>query len=91
MRTPRKGSKLARVIDLLRRSDGATISQLTEATGWLPHTTRAALTGLRKRGYAVIRERVGAADSVYRISDSAADGEDRTVDSDLKPKASQAA
>jgi hypothetical protein len=31
--TPRAGSKLARVIDLLRRSDGATISNLTEATG----------------------------------------------------------
>jgi hypothetical protein len=100
MRAPRKGSKLARVIDLLRRSDGATISQLTEATGWLPHTTRAALTGLRKRGYAVIRERVGVADSVYRISGPAAHGEDRTVvqtdaalshDSDLRPKASQAA
>ena len=26
---------------------------LVAATGWLPHTTRAALTGLRKRGYAV--------------------------------------
>jgi Protein of unknown function (DUF3489) len=47
---PRDGSKLARVIDLLQRSDGATIPNLTEATGWLPHTTRAALTGLRKRG-----------------------------------------
>jgi hypothetical protein len=29
--TPRAGSKLTRVIDLLRRSDGATILQLTEA------------------------------------------------------------
>jgi hypothetical protein len=65
---PRDGSKLARVIDLLQRSDGATIPNLTEATGWLPHTTRAALTGLRKRGYAVIRERIGAGGSVYRIS-----------------------
>src|ERR1700723_3211242 len=37
---PRDGSKLARVIDLLQRSDGATIPNLTEATGWLPHTTR---------------------------------------------------
>ena len=55
---PRAGSKLARVIDLLQRSDGATILQLIEATGWLPHTTRAALTGLRKRGYAVVRERI---------------------------------
>jgi hypothetical protein len=42
---PRDGSKLARVLDLLQRSDGATILNLTEATGWLPHTTRAALTG----------------------------------------------
>jgi Protein of unknown function (DUF3489) len=76
---PRDGSKLARVIDLLQRSDGATIPNLTEATGWLPHTTRAALTGLRKRGYAVIRERVGAGDSVYRISDDPAHRGDCTV------------
>jgi Protein of unknown function (DUF3489) len=52
---------------------------LTQATGWLPHTTRAALTGLRKRGYAVIRERIGAGDSVYRISDAPAYRGDRTV------------
>jgi hypothetical protein len=76
---PRDGSKLARVIDLLQRSDGATIPNLTEATGWLPHTTRAALTGLRKRGYAVIRERIGAGDSVYRVSDAPADRGDCTV------------
>jgi Protein of unknown function (DUF3489) len=76
---PRDSSKLARVIDLLQRSDGATILNLTEATGWLPHTTRAALTGLRKRGYGVIRERIGAGDSVYRISDAPADRGDRTV------------
>ena len=46
---PRDGSKLARVIDLLQRSDGATVPNLTEATGWLPYTKWAALTGLRKR------------------------------------------
>jgi len=28
------------------------------ATGWLPHTTRAALTGLRKKGHAIARDRV---------------------------------
>jgi hypothetical protein len=76
---PRNGSKLARVINLLQRSDGATIPNLTEATGWLPHTTRAALTGLRKRGYAVTRERIGAGDSVYRISDASAYRGDRAV------------
>jgi len=55
--SPRDGSKLAQVIRLLRREDGATLAELAAATGWLPHTTRAALTGLRKRGYAVALER----------------------------------
>jgi hypothetical protein len=81
---PRDGSKLALVIEHLRRADGATLIDLTEATGWLPHTTRAALTGLRKRGYAVIRERIGAGGSVYRISETRADTEERIV---LQPDA----
>ena len=36
---PRGGSKLARVIALLERDDGATIEELIAATGWLAHTT----------------------------------------------------
>jgi Protein of unknown function (DUF3489) len=64
---PREGSKLALVLSLLRRSEGATIQALTEATGWLPHTTRAALTGVRKRGYAVALERGDEGESVYRL------------------------
>ena len=76
---PRDGSKLALVVEHLRRADGATIIDLTQATGWLPHTTRAALTGLRKRGYAVIRGRIGTGDSIYRISDAPAHRGDRTV------------
>ena len=58
---PRQGSKLSIVIDLLDRKKGAGIEELITATGWLPHTTRAALTGLRKRGYAIERERSGRA------------------------------
>jgi hypothetical protein len=54
---PRGGSKLARVIALLERDHGATIEELIAATGWLAHTTRAALTGLRKCGYAVAIDR----------------------------------
>jgi len=76
---PRDGSKLALVIEHLQRADGATLIDLTQATGWLPHTTRAALTGLRKRGYAVIRERIGAGGSVYRISDAPAYTGDHTI------------
>jgi hypothetical protein len=65
---PRGGSKLARVIALLERDHGATIEDLTTATGWLAHTTRAALTGLRKRGYAVAIDRSDdKRGSFYRI------------------------
>jgi len=39
------------VIEMLSRSGGASLADLIAATGWLPHTTRAALTGLRKRGF----------------------------------------
>src|SRR5271165_2728119 len=51
--SPRGGTKIAQVIELLQRGDGASLAELVAATGWLPHTTRAALTGLRKRGYAL--------------------------------------
>lgn len=59
-------SKIARVIAMLERSRGATLADMVESTGWLPHTTRAALTGLRKKGHAIAKEsRDGV--SVYKI------------------------
>lgn len=51
----RAESKTARVLVLLQRPDGATLDELIAAIGWLPYTTRAALTGLRKKGHAVQR------------------------------------
>lgn len=63
---PRRSSKLAIVIDLLRRDTGASIADMMVATGWLPHTTRAMLTGLRQRGYLLTRD-AGEGGSVYRI------------------------
>ena len=47
------GSKSAAVVALLERDSGATLAELIAATGWLPHTTRAALTGLRKKGHSI--------------------------------------
>ena len=38
---------------MLRRAEGAKLNELVAATGWLPHTTRAALTGLRKKGHSI--------------------------------------
>jgi hypothetical protein len=54
---PRAGTKLARVLELLQRDCGATLEELIAATDWLPHTSRAALTGLRKRGYSLTIDR----------------------------------
>jgi hypothetical protein len=45
------------VVGLLQRDNGATLDEVIAATGWLPHTSRAALTGLRKRGYAIEKHR----------------------------------
>lgn len=66
------GSKRAVILALLSREHGASVQALMEATGWLPHTTRAALSGLRKGGLAIARSTDGKGGaSVYRI-DSAA-------------------
>lgn len=62
------GSKIAAVVTLLRRPEGASIEVVMTATGWLPHSCRAAFTGLRKRGHNVERVRDAARQSVYRIT-----------------------
>jgi hypothetical protein len=66
-RAPRPGSKQAQLVAMLSAPKGATLGQLVQATGWLPHTTRAALTGLRKRGFAIERAPDDKLGSVYRI------------------------
>jgi hypothetical protein len=42
-------TKQTLILDLLKRDGGARLVELAAATGWLPHTARAALTGLRKK------------------------------------------
>jgi Protein of unknown function (DUF3489) len=54
----RPGTKQALLFEMLERSEGASIQEIVDATGWLPHTTRAALTGLKKRGFEVTSEKV---------------------------------
>jgi hypothetical protein len=69
---PREGTKIAQVIGLLQRDHGATLDELIAATGWLPHTSRAALTGLRKRGYLIERQSLAGGGKSYVIAASAA-------------------
>jgi hypothetical protein len=64
---PRVGSKQALLVDLLTKPEGATLAAMSDATGWLAHTTRAALTGLRKRGFAIAHEPADDGRAIYRI------------------------
>ena len=70
--SPRAGSKQALVTEMLGAKGGATLDALVNATGWLPHTTRAALTGLRKRGFSIERTRKAGEASMYRIASTPA-------------------
>ena len=68
-RVPRAGTKISNVIDMLGQDSGATIDEIIAITGWLPHTSRAALTGLRKRGYVLVTDRSDRTrGTVYRIA-----------------------
>jgi len=66
---------------LLRRGEGVSGPRIIAATGWLPHTVRGILAGLKKRGIAVlVNERVcrvgpnkdGAKGSytIYRVAEA---------------------
>ena len=47
--TPRAGTKQAKLIELLKRPEGATVEQIAEATGWQKHTIRGAISGALKK------------------------------------------
>jgi hypothetical protein len=47
--TPRTGTKQAKLIELLRRPEGATVAQIAAATGWQHHTIRGAISGALKK------------------------------------------
>ncbi|WP_217359507.1 DUF3489 domain-containing protein [Ruegeria arenilitoris] len=50
-----KQTKIDKVQHLLRRPSGASLAELCKTTGWQPHSVRAALSGLRKKGVTIDR------------------------------------
>ncbi|WP_421991349.1 DUF3489 domain-containing protein [Roseococcus sp.] len=61
--------KLGDVLRAISKDVGATLPEITTMTGWLPHTARAAVTGLRQRGFAIqLSEQQGR--KAYRIGAS---------------------
>lgn len=70
----RPKTKKSQLIQLLTRKSGADVATISEKLGWLPHTTRAALTGLRKAGFEITAEKSGNGKlSCYRITENSAD------------------
>ena len=58
------------MIDMLSRPEGATIEELAEATQWLGHTVRGAMSGALKKklGLTITSEKEGQRGRVYRLS-----------------------
>ena len=56
-------TKHQQIIDLLNRDCGATLEEMSILANWLPHSTRAFLTGRKKKGYIIASDRI---DSVRR-------------------------
>lgn len=65
--TAAKSTKSDTVIKLLLRAKGATSIELIAATDWQPHSLRAFLSGLRKKGRVIVREERKSGGYAYRI------------------------
>ena len=63
-------TKLGRLEGMLRRPEGATISQIAKALDWQLHSVRGAISGSlkKKQGLTVEAEKVADGARVYRIA-----------------------
>ena len=66
----RENSKQAEVVRMLQRPEGATISQICEATGWQQHTVRGTFAGAfkKKLGLTIVSDKPQGGERVYRIA-----------------------
>lgn len=63
-------TKAAIVTRILSREKGATLLEMRKATSWQPHSCRAFLTGLRKKG-AILKEQRSDGSLAYRFEPAA--------------------
>jgi len=67
----RKRTKSATLVTLLQRAEGASLAELMAATGWLAHSVRAALSGLRKQNRELSRHKDASGASRYHLPHTA--------------------
>jgi Protein of unknown function (DUF3489) len=66
---PREGSKMAQVVAMLQREQGATISEIVSSMGWQKHTVRGFMAGaMKKAGYTVESFKPEGGERTYRIN-----------------------
>ena len=65
---PKAESKIAQIIALLQRKEGTTLEEMVTVTGWLPHTTRAALTGLKRKGHTISSAKADGVRRYYAVT-----------------------
>ena len=65
----REGSKTATILEMLKRSGGATAKELLKATGWQPHSLRGFLSGTvgKKLGLTVVSTKGEDGDRTYSV------------------------
>lgn len=51
-------TKHSQVVDLLSRKSGASMLEMSTLANWQPHSTRALLTGLKKKGHAIESDKI---------------------------------
>jgi hypothetical protein len=71
LRTPRAGTKQAKLIEMLRADGGATIDEIVDAKGWQAHTVRGAMSGALKKklGLTISSEKIEGRGRTYMIVD----------------------
>jgi len=67
--TIRAGTKQAEIIALIQRSEGVSISEIVEVTGWAAHSARGMISGglKKKLGLPIISEKVDQRGTVYKL------------------------
>ena len=69
---PASKTKNQLVTDALSRDDGVTLDEISSLAGWLPHSTRSFLTGLRKMGHVIESDKVDGVRHYRIIANGAA-------------------